>query len=89
MLSGEGKTRVVSIRLSEEQYRETLRLAAARGYRSVSEFARDAMRLHSGAAAGATDLERRLASLESALARLQGNEAERTSGRTNDLVSAH
>ncbi|HEY3837013.1 MAG TPA: hypothetical protein VGL72_10600 [Bryobacteraceae bacterium] len=74
------KSKMISIRLSSEEYESMKAAFASRGIRSVSEFARDAMQrlLHApplvadGHGPSPGDLEFRMRSLDSRVTRLQG-----------------
>ena len=67
------KSRIMSLRLSEEEYESLKSVYAARGVRSMSEFARDAMlQLVGHAAADGAPLEDRIQLLDGKLAMLEG-----------------
>ena len=74
------KSKMISIRLSSEEYESMKAAFASRGIRSVSEFARDAMQrllhappgLNEGHGTAAGDLEFRMRTLDSRVTRLQG-----------------
>jgi hypothetical protein len=67
------KSRIISLRLSEEEYESLKSVYAARGVRSLSEFARDAMhRLLDQGPPGAANIEDRVELLHGKVALLEG-----------------
>jgi hypothetical protein len=73
------KSRIISLRLSEEEYESLKSRYAAHGVRSLSEFARDAMhRMLAGDHPGGVGIETRVQALDGRLAVL-ANEVSRLS----------
>jgi hypothetical protein len=67
------KSRIMSLRLSEEEYESLKSVYAARGVRSMSEFARDAMfQVLGHDRAGGRSLEDRVQLLDGKLAMIEG-----------------
>jgi hypothetical protein len=67
------KTRIISLRLSEEEYESLKSVYPSRGVRSLSEFARDAMHKVAGVVPpGGANIEDRVELLHGKVAVLEG-----------------
>jgi hypothetical protein len=81
------KNRIISLRLSEEEYESLKSRYAAHGVRSLSEFARDAMHRMLGDPMNGADIENRVQALGGKLAVLE-DEVTRVSRVVELEVSA-